>query len=169
MKKSGIIGVILTILLSGSAWAAGIWEPNKFGYAPQLTTQGTPDYGNISTSQARIDARLGKQIWVGDPNYGSTIPACVNAIGSNSVILHYSGPQAISTNLTIPANITLAPENGAILTIASWRHADHQRPPPGRTMSSILLLWHRAGSFWSQCGEIPAAAMVGSQGRWRDR
>ena len=44
MKKSLIIALILMLALPLWAWGAGNWEPNGFGYAPQLTTQGTTDY-----------------------------------------------------------------------------------------------------------------------------
>lgn len=119
MKKYliGFLSVLLTVSL---AWAAGRWNPNGFGYAPQLTTQGSTDYNNVNISQNRIDARLGKEIWLGDPNYGSTLQTTITAIGSNPATLHLpAGTYSINSNYTIPANIALKHERGAIYSIST--------------------------------------------------
>lgn len=101
---------------------AGSWNANNFSYNPQLTTQGTTDYAAFNTSQDRIDARLGKEIWVGDPNYSTTLQDAITAIGSNEVILRVpAGTHSVNADLTIPANITLKPERGAILAVATTK------------------------------------------------
>src|SRR5271157_4554209 len=104
-----ISGIILSLFLASACWATGTWQPKGFGYAPGQTAEGSTNNVNTALSQARIDARLGKQIWMADPNYASTLASCVAAIGSNTATLHYSAPFSIASNLTIPANITLAP------------------------------------------------------------
>jgi hypothetical protein len=59
---------------------------------------------------------------VGDPAYGNTIQAALTAIGSTSVTLRVpAGTYVISTDTNIPANVTLKPERGAIIQIATTK------------------------------------------------
>jgi hypothetical protein len=115
MKK--ILAVILlTLLTPVLAWGQGYWDPNGFAYTPQLTTQGTTDYANIVTSQARIDAILGASPYIGG---ATTIAGAVTAIGSTTpATLHVPpGTWPVAANTTITANILLKPERGAIISI----------------------------------------------------
>jgi hypothetical protein len=117
MKK--ILAVILlTLLTPVLAWGQGYWDPNGFAYTPQLTTQGTTDYANIVTSQARIDAILGASPYIGG---ATTIAGAVTAIGSTTpATLHVPpGTWPVAANTTITANILLKPESGAVLTVAN--------------------------------------------------
>ncbi len=119
MKKY-IFALLISLGIPALAWGQGYWDSNRSLYTLQLATQGTTDYANLVKSQARIGAPLGKEIWVGDPNYGTTIQAAVAAIGGAAATLHIPrGIYSIASNLTIPANITLAPESGAILSVAT--------------------------------------------------
>jgi len=57
---------------------------------------------------------------VGDPSYGTTLQSAVTAIGGSQALLKIpAGSWSIGANLTVPANITLKPERGAILSIAN--------------------------------------------------
>jgi hypothetical protein len=67
-----------------------------------------------------VDARLGKEIWVGDPGRETTVQGAVNGVGGNQTLLRIpAGTWSINGNFTIPANVTLKPERGAILSIAT--------------------------------------------------
>jgi hypothetical protein len=123
MKKlrTWLLGLLGSILLTTQVMG-GTWTANEFLYKPDLGARGVAEKSHYDTGLDRIDARLGKTIWVGDPNYGPTLQDAVTAIGSNNAILRIpTGTHAISADLTIPANITLKIEQGAILSIADTR------------------------------------------------
>ncbi len=91
---------------------------------PAITPGATSKYWRGDKTWQLLDAGAVKigEIWVGDPNYGSTIQAAITSI--NSIIfsppatLHIpAGTYTFPSSYTIPANITLAPENGAILSV----------------------------------------------------
>lgn len=106
-------------VISSQAWG-GTWTANEFVYKPEMGARGTEAKTLFDSGVDRIDARLGKEIWVGDPKYGPTLPEAIAAIGSNPAILRIpTGTYAISSDLTIPTNITLKMERGAILSIAA--------------------------------------------------
>ncbi|MEW6658128.1 MAG: hypothetical protein AB1424_05680 [Thermodesulfobacteriota bacterium] len=115
------IGTIIALCLVKMA-IAGTWAPNNFVYRPSYGESGTTSYNNFTTGLTRIDTRLGYEVWVGDPNYGTTLSAVVAAIGTSKATLHLTrGTYNLTSNLTIPANITLKPERGAIISIADGR------------------------------------------------
>jgi hypothetical protein len=115
-RTLAIIGVLLLALPA----VAGTWTPNNFIYKPSIGARGEVEKQTFDSSLDRIDARLGKVIWVGDPNYGSTLSSAITAIGANNVILRVpAATHGITANLTVPANITLQVERGAILSIAT--------------------------------------------------
>ena len=99
---------------------AGTWTPNNFLYEPNLRVYNTVEENLFITGMVRVDKRLGYEIWVGDPDYGSTLQGALTAIGGNQAALRIpAGTWRIGANLTIPANVTLKPERGAKLTIAT--------------------------------------------------
>lgn len=103
--------------IPGQVWG-GTWTTNGFIYKPALGARGATEKEIYDTGQDRIDARLGKEIWVGDPNYGTTFQDAVTAIGSNPATLRVpAGTYAITSNLTIPANICLRVERGAVFSV----------------------------------------------------
>lgn len=121
------IGAILLSLL-WLAWpqtgigALGNWSANGFTYKPSLGVRLSLEQKDFKSGLERVDARLGKEIWTGDPNYGPTLQEAVTAIGSNNVILRVPvGAYNIADDLTIPDNITIKLERGAILTIANGK------------------------------------------------
>jgi hypothetical protein len=110
---------IIAVLLVAIPAVAGTWTPNNFIYKPSLGARGEAEKQTFDTGLDRIDARLGKEIWVGDPGYGTTLQSAVTAVGGNQALLKIpAGTWSIGANLTIPANITLKPKRGAILSIA---------------------------------------------------
>jgi hypothetical protein len=99
---------------------AGTWTSNNFLYKPGTGARGESDKKIFDSGLDRVDTRLGKEIWVGDPNYGPTLPDAVSAIGGNRAILRIPrGAWSIGADLSIPAGVTLKPELGAILNIAT--------------------------------------------------
>jgi hypothetical protein len=113
------IGIIIKLCLVKIA-IAGVWGTNNFLYKPSYGESGTTSYNNFTTGLTRVDTRLGKEIWVGDPNYGTTLQDAINAIGPSQATLHLPrGTHNITSNLTIPAHINLKPESGSLLSIAS--------------------------------------------------
>jgi hypothetical protein len=104
----GILGPVL----------AGDWTTHGFIYKPSPGARGTVEKGLYDSGQDRVDARLNKEIWVGDPNYGTTIQTALTAMSSNPAILKVpAGTHSISSNLIVPGNVTLRVERGTTLTI----------------------------------------------------
>jgi hypothetical protein len=119
MKKLIIwLWAFLLLSLFVTQTMAGSWTLNEFLYKPALGARGAGEKDTYDSGLDRVDARLGKQIWVGDPKYGSTIQSSVAAIGSTPTTLRIPpGTWNILENLTIPANINLKVEQGAILSL----------------------------------------------------
>ena len=146
---AGIMAIFLTMGSLGPV-LAGDWTAHGFIYKPSLGARGTVEKGRYDSGQDRVDARLNKEIWVGDPNYGTTIQDALTAISSNQAILRVpAGTHSISANLIVPSNVTLRVERSATLTI-----------PPGVTLtinggleagllSNICLYRHRQGGLWT--------------------
>lgn len=112
----------LWLIIFPSIVSGGAWTSNEFIYKPGLGARGQQEEAQFDSGLERIDARLGKEIWVGDPNYGATLQAAVNAIGSVNTLLRLpAGTWNITDNFTIPANVTLRPERGAFLSVANTR------------------------------------------------
>jgi hypothetical protein len=112
--------VLLTLIGLAGKGLSGTWSTNNFLYKPATGARGEAQKNLFDSGLDRIDARLGKEIWVGDPNYGQTLQSSITAIGSVLRILRVpSGTYNIISDLTIPANITLKPERGAVFSIAT--------------------------------------------------
>jgi hypothetical protein len=119
--KFWVWSLLLAFIMSTQA-LAGAWTANEFVYKPALGARGSEEKAQFDSGADRVDARLGKEIWVGDPKNGSTLQAAVTAIGSSQVVLRVpAGTYNIAADLTIPANVTLKPERGAVLAIATTK------------------------------------------------
>ncbi len=111
---------IIAVLLMAILAAAGTWTPNNFLYKPSAGARGEAEKKNFDNGLDQIDQRLGKEIWVGDPGRGTTLQGAVTGIGGNLSMLRIpAGTWSINANFTIPANVTLKPERGAVLTVAT--------------------------------------------------
>jgi parallel beta-helix repeat protein len=113
-------------LLLGLAWCsmayAGTLTTNEFFYKPSLGARGVQEKGAFDSGLDRVDARLGKELWVGDPKMGNTLQEAITAIGSDKVILRLpAGTYSITENLTVPGNVTLKVEQGALLAIGNGK------------------------------------------------
>ncbi len=124
--KSVLLGLLLCLLIPTTARGVlnGTWTEHDFlfklGYGA-MDPPGGP-YPNLEAwheSLNRVDARLAKEVWVGDPGYGPTFYEAVTSVGATNVILRVPrGTHAIAANLAIPANVTVRPERGAIFAVA---------------------------------------------------
>lgn len=120
MKRS-ILALGWLIFLSVSGWA-GTQTPNGFLYKPDVGARGTAEKNLYDAGLDRVDTRLGKEIWVGDPNYGSTLQEAVAAVGGIQAILRVPAKtHNINADLSIPANIALKVERGATLSVATGK------------------------------------------------
>lgn len=121
MKRS-ILALGLLLFFSVSGWA-GSSTPKGFLYKPDLGARGNAEKNLYDAGLDRVDARLGKEIWLGDPGGSpgyNTLAHALTTIGSNQTILRLpAGTITIADNTAIPANVTLKPERGAILSIAA--------------------------------------------------
>ncbi len=124
MKKitCWLIAFLLAVF-ANQVWAVtGTTTTNGFLYKPPLGARGETEKNTFDAGLDRVDARLGKEIWVGDPNYGTTFQAAITAIGNNNVILHVpAGTHNITADLTVPINVTLKPERGAVFALATGK------------------------------------------------
>lgn len=67
-----------------------------------------------------LAARPGPEVWLGAEPYGPTLAQAVAAIGPAATTLRVSpGTYNLTNNCTIPGNITLKPERGAVFNIAA--------------------------------------------------
>jgi hypothetical protein len=98
----------------------GTWTPNNFLYKPSTGARGEGEQKIFESGLERVDTRMGKEIWVGDPGRGTTLQNAITSVGGSQTLLRIpAGTWSIGANFTIPANVTLKPERGAILSIAN--------------------------------------------------
>ena len=144
---AGIIAILLTMGSFGPV-LAGDWTTHGFLYKPSPGARGTVEKGRYDSGQDRVDARLNKEIWVGDPNYGTTIQDAMSAIGSANVMLHIpAGTHNITANLTIPTNVNVKPERGALLSVATGTTLTINGSLRRRTLPNLLPGRHRQGEL----------------------
>lgn len=125
MRKH-LLAIAILLSVVTVVYAAGSWSTNQFSYKPQLTTQGTTDYTNFNTSQDRVDARLARELWVGDTNASgySTLAAAVatlNASGDYVTLRLGPGSYAVSADLTSNSNISFKVDSGADIQVATTK------------------------------------------------
>lgn len=114
-----LLPVLLLLSWPTPGWV-GTWTASEFVYKPSEGARGGVEKNLFDAGMDRIDARLRKEIWVGDPKNGATLSEAVTAIGNNKAILRVpAGNWSITSNLAIPANITLKSERDAIFSIAN--------------------------------------------------
>jgi hypothetical protein len=113
------LGLLIFLAISAEG-LAGIWTTNEFIYKPGQGARGESEKSTYDSGQDRVDVRLAKEVWVGDPKFGATLQDALTALGATTAVLRVpKGTCNIDANLTIPSNITLKPERGAILAIAT--------------------------------------------------
>jgi hypothetical protein len=123
MRKDNflVLCLLLVFALSVPGWA-GTLTDNEFIYKPSAGARGDREKNAFDSGLDRVDARLAKENWVGDPRFGSTIQSATTALGANPSILRVpAGVWNITDNLTIPSNISLKVERGAILAVADGK------------------------------------------------
>ena len=112
------LGLLIFLAISAEG-LAGIWTPNEFIYKPAQGARGEREKATYDSGQDRVDVRLAKEVWVGDPKFGATLQDALTALGTTTAVLRIpKGTHNLDANLTIPPNITLKPERGAIFAIA---------------------------------------------------
>jgi hypothetical protein len=100
-----------------------------------LTTQGTTDYNNFNTAMTRLDLRLTKSYWIGDPAIAACLGlaaveyitdlesavALVAAAGNPPVTLHApKGTYTLTSSVTLQSCIELKPERGASFVLGNF-------------------------------------------------
>jgi hypothetical protein len=114
--------VLLTLIGLAGKGISGTWTANNFLYKPATGARGEAQKNLFDSGLDRIDARLGKEVWVRDPNYGQSLQSAIAAIGYAQRILRVpSGTYNITSDLTVPANITLKPERGTLFLVATGK------------------------------------------------
>jgi|GEM_PF-3165999 len=105
---------------------AGQWTANGYLYKPSLGASGPTEYNLFNQGFNQVDVRLGKQLWTGDPaiaaalgapqvEYITALESALAAIGTTPCTLHIPpGTNTLIAAVTIPSNIELRPERGAL-------------------------------------------------------
>jgi hypothetical protein len=117
--------VVLCLSLTGIALAqSGTYTSHGYFYLPPLGAKGTVEWQTYNAGMQTADTAIASKTstvalgyTIGDAGC-TTLAAALTTIGSTPATLHF--PVAIyniAANTIIPANITLAPENGAILSV----------------------------------------------------
>jgi parallel beta-helix repeat protein len=116
---------LLGALIMVTQVMAGIWTPNDFLYKPAEGARGALEKAKFDSGLDQVDSRLGKERWLGDPGGTpgySTLANALTTISTNQVTLRIPvGTVAITTDTTIPANITLKLGQGAVLAVATTK------------------------------------------------
>jgi hypothetical protein len=123
MKKvsAWFLGWSAALTLTCVAYA-GTVTPNGFIYKPDLGARGAEEKASFDAGLERLDARLGKQIWIGDPHFGPTFQDALTAIGSTNATLHVpKGTYTIAADLTVPITLALRVEKGAEFSVAAGK------------------------------------------------
>jgi hypothetical protein len=134
MKKISVL--VLALLLTAICSLpghTGTLTSNQFLFKPSLGARGATEKNTFDAGLDRVDVRLGKSIWVGDPaiaaglglpavEYITPLDSALAAIGSTPATLHAPrGNYTVSDNTVIPANVLLKPERGAIFNITDGK------------------------------------------------
>jgi hypothetical protein len=115
------LGLLMFLAISAEG-LAGLWTTNEFIYKPSPGARGEREKSTYDSGLDRVDVRLAKEVWVGDPKFGATLQDAITGLGANTAVLRVpKGTHNLDANLTIPDNITLKPEPGAILAIATTK------------------------------------------------
>lgn len=115
------LGLVIFLAISAEG-LAGIWTTNEFIYKPGQGARGEREKSTYDSGQDRVDVRLAKEVWVGDPKFGATLQDALTTLGATTAVLRVpKGTHNLDANLTIPSNITLKPERGAIFAIADTK------------------------------------------------
>lgn len=115
------LGLLIFLAISAEG-LAGIWTTNEFFYKPGLGARGEREKSTYDSGLDRVDVRLAKEVWVGDPKFGATLQDALTTLGATTALLRVpKGTYNLDANLTIPPNITLKPERGAIFAIANTK------------------------------------------------
>ena len=113
---------LLMFLAISTEGLAGIWTNNDFLYKPGPGARGEREKSTYDSGLDRVDARLAKEVWVGDPKFGATLQDALTTLGAATAVLRVpKGTTNVAANLTIPANITLKPERGASFAVATGK------------------------------------------------
>ena len=141
MRKRSIylISLFIAIILLALATPAflqpvtGTWTPNSWLFKLGVGDKGSAAKTQVDTGLNQVDLRLSHEIWPDDPSIAAalgtptgTYSALVSALstiasaGNPPCTLHAPpGTYSITANLTIPANVVMKPENGAIFAVSS--------------------------------------------------
>ena len=115
------LGLLIFLAISAEG-LAGIWTTNEFFYKPSLVARGEREKSTYDSGLDRVDVRLVKEVWVGDPKFGATLQDVLTTLGATTARLRVpKGTYNLDANLTIPPNITLKPERGAIFAIVDTK------------------------------------------------
>lgn len=113
---------LLIFLAISAEGLAGIWTTNEFIYKPSQGARGEREKSTYDSGLDRVDVRLAKEVWVGDPKFGATLQDALTTLGATTAVLRVpKGTHNLNANLTIPSNITLKPERGAIFAVADTK------------------------------------------------
>ncbi|MCX5890969.1 MAG: hypothetical protein NTY36_16215 [Deltaproteobacteria bacterium] len=134
MKKvSYFLIVFLLVIFLGQVWAdTGATSSHGFLYKPPLGARGQTEKNLFDAGLDRVDIRLGKEIWAGDPaiaaalgspiEYASALTAALTTLGSTPCTLHIPrGTYTIPSDQAILANVNLKPERGAVFAVATGK------------------------------------------------
>jgi hypothetical protein len=109
--------VVLCLILVGVAWGGAVTS-NGFIYKPSLGAKGQTELNLYNAGQDRVDTRLGKEVFIGDPLYGTTIQSALTAIGSTPCTLRI--PTGTTCNFPITtailSNVNLRVDKGGLIS-----------------------------------------------------
>ena len=102
----------------------GTYTPQHFFYKPRLGARGYPQKNLFDLSLDKVDARLAKETWVGDPRFpwaadpAQRLQNAIAGLDTTPALLRLP-PETyvICQAYTVPANITVVLERGAVFLL----------------------------------------------------
>jgi hypothetical protein len=107
---------VIVLIASIVGLCAGSWTSNNSLYKP--FTGETNYKANYGLGADRVDTRLSKEHYIGDPSY-PTLASAVSTIGPVSATIVLPAGSYVGDGITVPANIVIRPLKGALITVSS--------------------------------------------------
>ena len=80
------LGLLMFLAISAEG-LAGLWTTNEFIYKPSLGARGETEKSTYDSGMDRVDGRLAKEVWVGDPKFGTTLQNALTTLGATVAVL----------------------------------------------------------------------------------
>jgi hypothetical protein len=116
------VGLLIFLAISAEG-LAGLWTTNEFIYKPAIGDRGQTSKDLFDAGLDRIDARLGEEIWVGDPLHLTLDSILADETVTSGTIVVPAGTHTLSaiSNRTLATGLNLRVLKGCLISIPTGR------------------------------------------------